>query len=1431
MIVKKYNRLSRTILVIVLLLLISTTSFLALGNNSLAEENFTFKDYISQPYSNYTMSNSSSSYGTFCVNLGIIGISGDYVRIPNPTGANTSQYTSYMNITADQLAQIRYAIAETRTLYDFRGYITSERITSRLPLESRSRTIGSALTQNLIWNKLHESNPSKYPSPYPSYLNPAFTPAEKAYFYGPSTGLPSGANGAIQLSAPANRYDQQLGTNKFGPFKLDWSAATPNAIKEINRDGVSKNIEPKFVITPPGIYTIHRKSDGALVPEITLGEEFYIQFPTAARQASMTISPKAGTIVTGIKDENLFTRGTVQQPQYNLEFNTFSPFNLLEFDLTIPTQPNINKTVTRFNGSSITGTYSNYIELDENEKALFKIEAENPDSSENAFHIGERDITEIYTARQLQQIGKNADTLSKNYKLMNNIDMSVYIAGVGWNQIGTSAQKFTGSLDGNGYSILNFSATAPMFYGNDTTATFKNITFRDSLVGVLGGAYGGTLSVGAYRLENCHVFNGRVSSEGATARTSNIGGLVSNVGNGGIKGCSFYGFFRADYDSAKSAFAIGGIAGISTGNIEDCRVYNTFYIGSILYSGGIVARLPMAGVSVTNCKVDNFSISKEATTSTSNVIGGIVGEATAGGIIIGNCSATQFTITSMGTTFATGGIIGYSAGASGNPNLISNCNVSGSSGITVEYAGWDLGSGVGGIIGTAQYTNIKQCSSDIDVRLNDEKGGTGGILGSALEGVDYIEDCSVMKRVGCSSSSGLNRDRGGIGGIAGSIFGTRVSRCYMYGEVYYGGFNAFNDTKYIGIGGIVGCLTYVAAPNGIIENCFFVGNYRVFTFTTNTFGIGRIGGRLDIATYTNNYAHNLSQAQNNYSANLSSSPSTNNQHGGNMAPGASDINFKPTSSSNNYSSAGWNFTTIWMVDGPANYPKLRNAGTSVATAAPTLAGKTRSGEMYVILDKFFTSMSDSGTLVSLSDLLDSSLNPLTNKVVDVAGNGKLTFYYLTNNLSAGTYLNTASVEDNSSTATVVVKEREVQKFKINLIKTVNDGTGTYLDGAVFKLYKYNTDSFTGSRTLVKTLTPLAANNGDITGDLEYGYYFLEETTTPTGYTAGNDIYLIVRSEGIEVSYTPADPTSFKILDLNVLDRIAILEVGNTVIPPTDPEKPAPKIAIEKYGSGDTATTALANSSFTLHKHSGDFTTPTDIIGLPLTPGISGSAAVAAVSGELMMGNYTLMETASPTGYVLPTGNIRISVDSEGDITVTVNGAITYVTSYDTTNNVMTIKINNDKSQDSKSGKIKFTKEIYNNDNTLVATNDDFTAAGLIPNKNFSFDIKIEKVDNPSIWYLARIYRFNETVIEGIPIGKYKITELNRVPFEFVSFTKLSGSNIDFELTSGSYYIDVKDPSSGTAEISIRVRNKITTTGFRDEDEKENLFKSPTSSTP
>lgn len=282
---------------------------------------------------------------------------------------------------------------------------------------------------------------------------------------------------------------------------------------------------------------------------------------------------------------------------------------------------------------------------------------------------GSGTLEDPYVIRTVKDLDNIRYEMNAHYVLGNDIDLN----GMEWIPIGTSAAPFTGTLDGAGYQIFNFTITLSTMeyvglFGVVKNAEIKNITVKDYLVtgknyvGSLAGSIQGT----GWNIIDCHVSGGKVTG------VTSVGGLFGNTTAASINdmsGCS----------SSAEVTAAGSHAGGIVGSLSG-KLTGSYAVGKV--------------------------------TGASNV-GGLVGYQVSASSIAGCYSTAEV----KATTARAGGIIGYKA-AKGS---ISNCYVLG---IVSGTAG------VGGIIGAANAAVMIE-NSYVAASIHAVNKTIGGIAGVA----------------------------------------------------------------------------------------------------------------------------------------------------------------------------------------------------------------------------------------------------------------------------------------------------------------------------------------------------------------------------------------------------------------------------------------------------------------------------------------------------------------------------------------------------------------------------------------------------------------------------------------------------------------------------------------------------------------------------
>ncbi len=192
---------------------------------------------------------------------------------------------------------------------------------------------------------------------------------------------------------------------------------------------------------------------------------------------------------------------------------------------------------------------------------------------------------------QLNSIGLNPGDWHKNFKLVENIDMSGY-AESNFNMIGTNLNKpFTGTFDGNNCKIYNFTnnCTDANFVGlfgcvNSNNAVVENLCLVDPNVSALSGLYVGSLvgCLGKGTISSCCAKDGSVSGGnfvGGLVGWNQDGTIINCYSSSNVQGqCSAGGLVGKDYKTISNSYSTGVV-------IADVNIVGGF----VGYNKGVVS--------------------------------------------------------------------------------------------------------------------------------------------------------------------------------------------------------------------------------------------------------------------------------------------------------------------------------------------------------------------------------------------------------------------------------------------------------------------------------------------------------------------------------------------------------------------------------------------------------------------------------------------------------------------------------------------------------------------------------------------------------------------------------------------------------------------------------------------------------------------------
>ena len=374
-------------------------------------------------------------------------------------------------------------------------------------------------------------------------------------------------------------------------------------------------------------------------------------------------------------------------------------------------------------------------------------------------------ITEINTIDDLHSVRNDLDG---NYVLTKNLDFaqgSSYASGsvnttyrptggdsatatnAGWVPIGdnssdSDAMRFTGSLNGNGFTISNL-------YVNITADT------------VCAGLFGVT-GTGA-EVQNLGLLDAYVKAEGTDSGTVNAGGLAGvNYGRGTIRNSYATGEVTATATDSGFVFA-GGLVGSSGSS----TILNSYATGEVTargrgwtYAGGLVGS--------SSSTILNSYATGEVTARGSGwtYAGGLVGGSSS---TISNSYATGkviATATGSGNVLA-GGLVGENYGTIRNSNATGEITATGNGIVQAGgLLGWNIGT-ISNSYATGQVTATSTGSDEVRA---------GGLVGSNIA---TIENSYATGEI-IATGTGGDVSAGGL--VGWNIIGT-ISNSYATGEV------------------------------------------------------------------------------------------------------------------------------------------------------------------------------------------------------------------------------------------------------------------------------------------------------------------------------------------------------------------------------------------------------------------------------------------------------------------------------------------------------------------------------------------------------------------------------------------------------------------------------------------------------------------------
>ena len=261
----------------------------------------------------------------------------------------------------------------------------------------------------------------------------------------------------------------------------------------------------------------------------------------------------------------------------------------------------------------------------------------------------------------------------KFFKQTANIDLSTYYwqpIGIYYTREGTTRQNFFVHSSSSSYPV-----------------TIKNIGITNSYIQGYQNV-GGVVGEAGYNttITNCY-------NTGAVTGSSRVGGVVGEALKTTITNC----YNTGNVTSTATSFSyVGGVVGMTSGNITITNCYNTGSVNGSSSVGGVVGEAFGSGatITITNC----YNTGNVTSTETSySQVGGVVGRSA--GTTINNCYNTG-TVTGSGSGI--GGVVGGTS--SSGTITITNCYNTGNVTSTATSSSY-----VGGVVGRNSNATITNC--------------------------------------------------------------------------------------------------------------------------------------------------------------------------------------------------------------------------------------------------------------------------------------------------------------------------------------------------------------------------------------------------------------------------------------------------------------------------------------------------------------------------------------------------------------------------------------------------------------------------------------------------------------------------------------------------------------------------------------------------
>lgn len=181
-----------------------------------------------------------------------------------------------------------------------------------------------------------------------------------------------------------------------------------------------------------------------------------------------------------------------------------------------------------------------------------------------------QDKSGVYLIDTAAKLAWFADAVNGGQKAINGkLTANINLNGKPWTAIGTSSNKFAGTLDGDEahhYTVSGLKGSKGLFDYVDSTGKVKNLSMDAVLTA--NGVVGGIVDFNDGTVENC-LFSGSVTNSSSYGAAGGIVGK-SEGENSVVRNCVNTGSIKNTTASYGSTLSVGGIVGYTYGKVESC---------------------------------------------------------------------------------------------------------------------------------------------------------------------------------------------------------------------------------------------------------------------------------------------------------------------------------------------------------------------------------------------------------------------------------------------------------------------------------------------------------------------------------------------------------------------------------------------------------------------------------------------------------------------------------------------------------------------------------------------------------------------------------------------------------------------------------------------------------------------------------------------